>query len=76
MSLGYSLKLRDMNSRASGAKLGVRLGRACIANDVPASVVANALGVTRQTVYNWFSGRSEPSQMLVTAVERYISSLR
>lgn len=75
MSVGYSLKLRDMNQRASSKLLGVRLGRLCIKKDVPAAVVAERLGVTRQTVYNWFRGTSSPSPMLTGVIEQYINSL-
>lgn len=75
MSVGYSLKLRDTNLRASSKLLGVRLGRLCIAKDVPASVVADRLGVTRQTVYNWFRGQSNPAPALTGLIEQYIAML-
>lgn len=75
MSQGYSLRLRDLNQRAPSKLLGVRLGRACIKHDVPATVVAAAMGVSRQTVYNWFRGASTPGTDLTERIERYISSL-
>jgi transcriptional regulator with XRE-family HTH domain len=75
MSVGYSLRLRDTNKRASSKLLGVRLGRVCIKEDVPAAVVAQRLGVSRQTVYNWFRGVSNPAASLVGLVENYIAIL-
>jgi transcriptional regulator with XRE-family HTH domain len=75
VSQGYSLRLRDLNRRASGKLLGVQLGRVCIKHDVPASVVAGQMGVSRQTVYNWFRGTSNPSPNLTGRIERYIASL-
>lgn len=75
MSTGYTLHLQDLNAKADGRKLGVRLGRACIAQGVPVAVVAKAMGVTRSTVYNWFCGASAPHTALVPAIEVYISSL-
>jgi hypothetical protein len=75
MSVGYSLKLRDTNMRASSKLLGVRLGRVCIKKDVPATVVAQRLGVSRQTVYNWFRGTSNPAVAIVGLVENYIATL-
>lgn len=75
MSQGYSLKLRDLNLKASNKLLGVRLGRVCIKHDVPASVVAERMGVSRQTVYNWFRGVSNPGTTLTARVEQFISSL-
>jgi hypothetical protein len=75
MSYGYSLRLIERNSQASEKKLGVRLGRVCIEHEVPVIVVANAFGVTRQTVYNWFSGVSNPAEPLHSLVNSYISTL-
>lgn len=75
MSQGYSLKLRDLNRRAPSTLLGVRLGRVCIKHDIPASRVADEMGVSRQTVYNWFRGTSQPNASLITRIERFISAL-
>jgi AcrR family transcriptional regulator len=36
--------------------LGNQLGRWCVYRDFSVLRVAKALGVTRQTVYNWFEG--------------------
>lgn len=59
MALGYSLRLVQLNRAADGS-LGVKLGRACIKYNVPVAVVAKRLGVSRQTVYSWFTGASAP----------------
>lgn len=75
MSQGYSLRIRDLNAGADGRKLGVRLGRLCIAHDVPVSVVAQRMGVTRATVYNWFCGASVPQTSLISVIEAYAASL-
>ena len=75
MSQGYSLKLRDLNRRAPSKSLGVRLGRVCIKHSVPVTVVAERMGVTRQTVYNWFRGASTPHVGLTALVEQFIAAL-
>jgi hypothetical protein len=75
MSYGYSLRLVERNRQASDKKLGVRLGRVCIAQEVPVTVVANEFGVTRQTVYNWFTGLSIPGPSVHTRVINYIAKL-
>ena len=75
MSQGYSLKLRDLNRRAPSKLLGVRLGRVCIKHDVPATLIAGRFRVSRQTVYNWFRGASEPNPSLTSLIEQYIASL-
>jgi len=75
MSTGYSLRVRDMNARASKGKVGVRLGRLCIAQGVPVTVIAKSLGVTRQTVYNWFCGVSAPQGAALALIEAYVANL-
>ena len=39
---------------------GVQLGALCIKMSIPAAQVAIHLGVSRQTVYSWFTGRFKP----------------
>lgn len=75
MSKGYSLRLRDLNAKADKRKLGVRLGKLCIRHDVPVTVVAERMGVTRTTVYNWFCGVSAPQASAVTLIESFMASL-
>ena len=57
MSYGYSLKLIQLNKKADPKRLGIRLGKMCIKRNVPVAEVATKLGVSRQTVYNWFEGK-------------------
>lgn len=75
MSYGYSLRLTLLNSTADDNLLGVRLGRECITKGISVIRVARMFGVSRQTVYNWFSGVSSPNFARVPAVEEYITSL-
>lgn len=73
MSYGYSAKLVKLNKQASRKLLGVRLGRICIANDVAVSQVAYELVVSRQTIYNWFTGATNPHADLATSVEKFLA---
>ena len=75
MSYGYSAKLVALNRQADKSNLGVRLGRACIKEDIPVAKVSTALGVSRQTLYNWFMGRSSPQPMMVDLVARYLERI-
>jgi|VirMetMinimDraft_7_1064189.scaffolds.fasta_scaffold04946_2 transcriptional regulator with XRE-family HTH domain len=75
MVYGYSARLIDINKKADRKLIGVRLGRACIRNDFPVSKVAYRLGVSRQTVYNWFYGDTSPQESFIPAVEKLIESL-
>ena len=58
-----------MNKQADGSLSGVKLGRVCIRKEVPVAEVALQLGVSRQTVYNWFTGAHEPNEDLKDAVK-------
>jgi len=75
VSQGYSLHVRDTNLRAPSTLLGVRLGRACIKHGVSATFIAQQMGVTRQTVYNWFRGAFSPHSSYVLRIEHMIQSL-
>jgi hypothetical protein len=74
-SYGYSLRLVKLNGAALVSSLGVQLGRACIEHNVPVVAVAEHLGVSRQTVYNWFIGRSIPMKSTEQKINRFILSL-
>ena len=75
VSHGYSTRIIELNWRADEAKLGVLLGRACIAARIPVADVASAFGVSRQTVYNWFAGAHNPKAGLHMKVANYIADL-
>jgi len=57
---GYSQIIIEMNEKATPS-LGVQLGSLCIALKYPVSKVAIELGISRQSVYDWFSGRAKPA---------------
>jgi predicted DNA-binding protein YlxM (UPF0122 family) len=56
--MAYSQKIIDAITAAPKTP-GVVLGRWAIYLDFPVTKIAKALGVTRQTVYNWFTGETE-----------------
>jgi len=61
MSYGYSQRLVDANKAADASSWGVLLGTRCIEYGIPASYIAERLGVSRSTIYNWFWGVRSPS---------------
>jgi transcriptional regulator with XRE-family HTH domain len=73
--LGYSIRVAEAIKGADGNLIGVQLGRACLARDIPVSDIAQRLNVTRQTVYNWFLGLSEPRGKAHDAIQTYLASL-
>ena len=58
---GYSQVIVEANQRAKET-VGTLLGKLCISLKYPASQVAKELNVSRQTVYDWFSGKARPSR--------------
>jgi predicted DNA-binding protein YlxM (UPF0122 family) len=53
--MSYSQKIIDEVAKTPKS-LGNQLGRWAIHLDFPVTKIAYALGVSRQTVYNWFTG--------------------
>lgn len=72
---GYTLALVQANKKAPSKLLGVRLGKACIAANLPVSQVATDFGVSRTAVYAWFKGISQPHWVLEQQIEKYIKEL-
>ena len=72
MSYGYTTRLDSLNKQADGSLLGVKLGRVCIKHDIPVIKIATKLGVSRQTIYNWFMGIHEPNERLTKAINKII----
>ena len=54
--MAYSQKIIDEVAKTPKS-LGNQLGRWAIHLDFPVTKIAYALGVSRQTVYNWLSGK-------------------
>lgn len=76
MSYGYSQRLVEANRQASAKSLGVALGRLCIEFGISVSEVAERLGVSRATVYNWFWGLSTPDRTRSERITKLIQTLQ
>lgn len=70
---GYSQIVIEANQSASSS-LGVELGAVCIKTRYPAQEVAKELKISRQTVYDWFSGKTNPAKtkndLILALIER------
>ena len=75
MSYGYSARLIKFNKQADETRLGVTLGRVCIALDIPVSTIAQDIGISRQTIYNWFMGLHDPHPKCREQIVEIISRL-
>lgn len=52
--MAYQQKVVDSITKAPKS-LGNQLGRWAVYHDLPVTIIARATGVSRQTVYNWFT---------------------
>ena len=76
MSYGYSARTIQLNKAADHRRLGVALGRAAIELGVSVSDVATMLGISRQTVYNWYVGNYDPRAYLTGDATKLLISFR
>ena len=73
LGYGYSSRIIKSNKAASARLIGVKLGRVCIKNETPVAEIADTFGVSRQTIYNWFAGTTEPSTTVASAIKDYLA---
>lgn len=76
MPKGYSVRLVEINRACPDEHVGVLLGRACIARDIPVTDVAEFFNVSRQTVYNWFMGKVSPNEEHTEAIRALMNNLQ
>jgi len=53
----YSERFMLAVHQLDGERLGVQLAKACIDNNIPATYVAEVMGVSRMTIHSWFRGK-------------------
>ena len=75
MSRGYSLRMAEAIRQADENNLGVQLGRVCLARDISVAQAAKVLNVSRQTMYFWFTGLSEPRDKASDDIRAYLITL-
>lgn len=75
MRSGYSHALVQHLAKAKTDTPAVALGRLCVTHGVPVRQLADSLGVSRQTVYNWFWGHHAPSADQARAILALVAQL-
>lgn len=70
--IGYTMYMQQANKAASSKSLGVKFGRHCIKNNISVAKLSEQFGVSRQTVYNWFSGRNEPGPQYIPMINKIL----
>lgn len=75
---GYTMWIAEQVAKADQTLVGVQLANFCIKNGIPATKVAQDLGVSKPTVYAWFVGRFHPSppqaEKVATLIEAYTAT--
>jgi predicted transcriptional regulator len=75
-SRGYSHQLVKAIIAGDSAHVGVQLGRMCIENNISVREISQTLGVSRMTVYQWFSGRFMPRPAHVEKIHELLEQHR
>lgn len=76
MSYGYSSRIVSLNKAADKRRLGVAFGRAAIELGISVTDIANTLEVSRQTVYNWFTGSYDPQAHHAEKIDKMLQWFR
>lgn len=70
--IGYTLYMQQSNKTADAKSLGVKFGRYCIKNNLSVAKLAEEFGVSRQTIYNWFTGKHEPAKQHIPRIKQLL----
>lgn len=71
---GYSQVVMEANQSAEPS-IGVTLGAICISQKYPVSKIAKRLNISRQAVYDWFSGKAKPAKDKEDIINEIIAEL-
>ena len=66
---GYSYAIVKTIAAADQKLSGVQLANVCVAANISVATVAETLGVSRQTVYSWFTGRFKPKSAEISRID-------
>jgi len=73
---GYSYAFVKAVEKADGRRPEIQFARACIKAGIPVTRVARDMGVSRMTVYNWFSGVYRPREAQLAKMHRLTSDYK
>ena len=74
---GYSyefIKRIHALAKKPNAPVGVALGLTAIEREIPISRIAAKVGVSRMAIYDWFTGKYEPTQHNLRKLKACIAS--
>lgn len=78
MAFGFSKMVADRIEERFAANPDdpvARLGYICVKRNLMPSSISNILGVSKQTIYDWFAGRYEPGPDSIERVKTLLKDL-
>lgn len=72
---GYASRIVRANQEADAESLGVKLGRFCISREYSVRDVAEYFGVSRMTIYKWFTGEWIPRKSHEAKIHEVLSKV-
>lgn len=72
--LGYTVNFVNKVKEADSRKVGVQLGLVAIDKNIPISSIAEGIGVSRMAVYDWFTGRFNPNENNIKALQEFLDA--
>jgi transcriptional regulator with XRE-family HTH domain len=73
---GYANRIVLANKEADSKSPGVMLGRYCISKDYSVRDVAEYFGVSRMTIYKWFTGEWIPRKVHETKINEVLKKAK
>lgn len=73
---GYHTGFVRAVQSADLSSVGVQLGRICTKRNIPVMDVAEYLGVSRQAVYQWFTGKAKPHPRTAERIRELVKRLK
>lgn len=71
---GYTVQFVQRVRSSDRSKIGVALGNDAVDKNIPIAAVAEYVGVTRVTVYSWFTGKFNPRGHNVELLKEFIAN--
>ena len=73
LARGYSTLFLSRIEKAELDPFLKQFADECIRRGIPISAIASRLGVTRASVYNWFTGRAAPRRSQMVQIKKVVS---
>ena len=67
---GYSTLFLSAIEEAGLDPLVRQFAEECIRRGIPIAAIASRLGVTRASVYNWFTGKAKPRRLQLAQIRK------